>query len=61
MCRGEDVSPVDEASAALVVAIGVAEQRRERELLQLGFRVQIGRHREHRLGELAEVKTRVSC
>ena len=54
VCRGEDVSLVDEASAALVVTIGVAEQRREGELLQLGFRVQIGRHREHRRGQLAE-------
>ena len=52
--RGEDVSPVNEAGAALVVAIGVAEQRRKGELLQVGFRVQIGRHGEHRLGKLAE-------
>ena len=42
--RGKDVSLVDEACAALVVAIGVAEQRRKGELLQVGFRVQIGRH-----------------
>ena len=59
MCRREDVSPVDEASATLVATVAVAEQRSEGELLQLSLRVQVGRDREYNLGLLAENRVKI--